>query len=133
MPFLLIIGEASKQHKRMQQKLFHHIIIIKALGYFKGMICVHSIRGFTEFPVHLYHKPLPWFMITIYIHTYIHIYIYIYFYPNVWECQRKLLGEPKGSTQHDSITLLLILSSLMHHQTKTWLTFIVIFMTIVVE
>ena len=44
MPFLIIIAGASKQHKRMPQKVFH--ANIKALGYFLGMVCVRSIRDF---------------------------------------------------------------------------------------
>ena len=44
MPFLLIIAGASKQHKRMPQKVFH--ANIKAIGYFLGMVCVRSIRDF---------------------------------------------------------------------------------------
>ena len=62
MPFLLIIAGAPKQHKRMPQKVFH--ANIKALGYFLGMVCVHSIRGFPEFPVDPYYEPLAWFMIS---------------------------------------------------------------------
>ena len=44
MSFLLIIAGPPKQHKRMPQKVFH--ANIKALGYFLGMVCVCSIRGF---------------------------------------------------------------------------------------
>ena len=61
MPFLLIIAGASKQHKMMPQKVFH--ANIKALGYFVGVVCVCSIRGFPEFPVDPYYEPLAWFMI----------------------------------------------------------------------
>ena len=76
MPFLLIIAGASKQHKKMPQKVFH--VNIKALGYFLGMVCVHSIRGFCEFPIDPYYEPLAWFMIYIYIYIYIYIlYIYV--------------------------------------------------------
>ena len=59
-PFLLILCGASKQHKRLTQKVFHHNI--KALGCFKGMVCVHSIRGFPEFPFNPYYEPLVWFI-----------------------------------------------------------------------
>ena len=45
MPFLLIIAGASKQHKRMPQKVFH--ANMKALGYFLDTVCVRSIRGFS--------------------------------------------------------------------------------------
>ena len=76
MPFLLIIAVASKQHKRMPQKVFH--ANMKALGYFLGMVCVRSIRGFREFPVDPYYEPLAWFMIHIYIYIYIYIYTIIY-------------------------------------------------------
>ena len=69
MPFLLIITGASKQHKRMPQKVFH--ANIKALGYFLGMVCVRSIRGFREFPVDPYYEPLAWFMIRYTLATYI--------------------------------------------------------------
>ena len=63
MPFLLIIAGASKQHKRMPQKVFH--ANIKALGCFLGMVCVRFIRGFPRFPVDPYYEPLAWFMIAI--------------------------------------------------------------------
>ena len=63
MPFFLIIAGASKQHKRMPQKVFH--ANIKSLGYLLGMVCVRSIRGFREFPVDPYYEPLTWFMIKI--------------------------------------------------------------------
>ena len=43
-PFLLIIGGASKQHKNDATEGFHQNT--KALGICLAMDCVHSIRGF---------------------------------------------------------------------------------------
>ena len=51
MPFVLIIGGASKQHKRMLQ-------INKALGGFLVMVHVHSFRNLPKFPVDPYYEPL---------------------------------------------------------------------------
>ena len=77
MPFLLIIAEASKQHKRTPQQVFP--CNIKALHCFYGMVCVHSIRGFLEFPVDPYYEPLAWFTIKglniIYFLNLLHMYI----------------------------------------------------------
>ena len=44
MSFLLTFGGASKQHKRVAQKVFHQNS--KAIGGFLGMDLVHSIRDF---------------------------------------------------------------------------------------
>ena len=62
MPFLLIIAGASKQHKRMPQKVFH--ANIKALGYFLAWFVCVLLGIFREFPVDPYYEPLAWFMIT---------------------------------------------------------------------
>ena len=52
---------ASKQHKRMPQKVSH--CNIKALGCFKAQYMCILLEFSPEFPVDPYYEPLAWFMI----------------------------------------------------------------------
>ena len=63
MPFLLIIGRASKQYKRMPQKVFHQNTKVFG-GFLAWFVCV-LLRTLPKFPVDPYYEPLAWFMIIL--------------------------------------------------------------------
>ena len=62
MPSLLIIGGASKQHKRMPKKVFHHNNYRSIRLLLRHGLCTFY-QGFPEFLVDPYYDPLAWFMI----------------------------------------------------------------------
>ena len=61
---------ASKQHKRMPQKVFHSNI--KALGYFNTWFVCILLVVFPEFLVDFYYELLAWFMIVVKNNIYIY-------------------------------------------------------------
>ena len=58
-----MIAGASKQHKKMPQKVFHGNINVKALGYFNTWFVCVLLGFFPEFPVNPYYEPLALFII----------------------------------------------------------------------
>ena len=54
-PFILIIGEVSKQYKDMPQRVFHQIT--KALGGFQAWTVCSQLWALTAFLVDSYNEP----------------------------------------------------------------------------